>query len=109
MIEIRKPTKIKQIIKLIGSKPETLKAVCDLENRILILNPDLHIDAEDYLNEIGSKSKHIWGFYVILEEHEIEFDAMINFKPMYNNFSEVIADEILKDKIRMLVTDLLDL
>jgi Protein of unknown function (DUF5674) len=109
MIIVKEPTKIKKILKSIQGDKNAIKAVCDLENRILILDPFLHIDAEDYLHEIGSKPQFVWGFYILPNEHEIEFLSMINFKPLYGNKGELITNETLKDKIRMLVTDFLDL
>lgn len=107
MILIKKPIKLKNFLDSLTTNQKLLKTVIDIDNRILLTDLDLHIDGEDYLYDIGSKNSDIWGCYIDVEDNDLIFMAMTNFKPWVNNLNEEIQDEVIKDKMRMIVTDLI--
>jgi Protein of unknown function (DUF5674) len=107
MILLKTPIKLKLLKLRLKYSKKLIKCVADIEHRIIIADCDIHLDGEDWLCDLGSKTQFIWGFYYNVEEQELEYDAMTNFKTMYGNRSETIQDPILKDKIRLLVSDLI--
>ena len=84
-----------------------IKAVVDIENKLLVVNIEMHVDGEQFLLENGSKQKDIWGINLYPEKFGtnefIEFDSMINIRPSQNNISRNIEDK----KIRQLILDLI--
>lgn len=106
MFLMRTPMKLKLFKLRLKYSKNLVKCVADIQNRIIIADCNLHLDGEDWLCDMGSESRYIWGFYYNIREQELEYEAMTNFKSNYGNRSEVIQDPILRDKIRLLVSDL---
>jgi Protein of unknown function (DUF5674) len=107
MIILKTPIKLKLLKLRLKYSKKLIKCVADIENRLLIVDCDIHLDGEDTLCDMGSKSQYIWGFDYVVDEQELEYIAMINYKTVFGNRSEEIQDPILKDKIRLLVSDLI--
>lgn len=83
-----------------------VKAVVDIEKKVMVVDADLHADEEAYLLEQGSKQDNLWGInlYPELEKDQfLEFDSMINIRPRQNNFSRSVEDEELQKKIAAIV------
>lgn len=90
---------------------DMVKAVVDVRQEIMAVGGELHSDEEAVLvEEHASKRPDIWGINIYPKKtvHEwIEFDSMINIKPMYNNRSRDIEDETTKENIRRIVEKLI--
>ncbi len=85
--------------KMFGS---LVKAVVDIEQEILVVDAGLHSDQEAYLLERGSKQKDLWGINIHPElkgDERIEFDSMINLRPIDGNFSRGVDDTKIQKKI----------
>lgn len=54
------------------------KCVADLDRELMAVNPDLHADLETLLLENGSSQKSLYGFNIIYDDWEIEYDSLIN-------------------------------
>lgn len=54
-----------------------IKAVADVDKKIMAVNASLHSDLESYLLDNGSKQNSLYGFN-IYDDGTIEFDSMIN-------------------------------
>ena len=83
-----------------------VKAVVDIEKRIMAIDADLHADEEALLLENGSAQKDLWGinFYPELEgEDFVEFDSMINLRPAQGNRSRGVDDPDLRTRIIKIV------
>ena len=81
---------------------DLVKAVVDVERRLVALDAELHSDLEALLLENGSKQKDLWGinFYPDIEgEDFIEFDSMINMRPSQGNASMGVDNEETRKKI----------
>lgn len=79
-----------------------VKAVVDIENKILIVDAELHSDEEAYLLHLGSKQENLWGINIYPElvgKERIEFDSMINLRPSQNNNSRGVDDKDIQQKI----------
>ena len=73
-----------------------VKAVVDVEERILVVDAELHSDQEAYLLQLGSKQENLWGINIYPElkkEERVEFDSMINLRPSQGNSSRSVEDE----------------
>lgn len=88
-----------------------VKAVVDLDQKIMAINADLHADEELYLLENkNSKQESLWGIniYPDLEKEErIEFDSMINIRPSQGNKSRDVEDRQIQEQILELMEDLI--
>ncbi len=87
-----------------------VKAVVDVEKGVMVVDAEMHADQEELLLNNGSKQDHLWGinFYPAEygSENFIEFDSMINLRPSQNNRSRGIDNEEIREKIKMIVKNL---
>jgi len=89
---------------------EVVKAVVDVEKRIMALGGELHADEEGFLLEQDSKQENLWGINFLLEIDPpdiVEFDSMINVRPRQNNRSRSVEDAIIREKIMDIVKHLI--
>ena len=87
-----------------------VKAVVDIEKGIMAIGGELHADEESLLLEKGSKQLHLWGInlYPELQGNDfIEFDSVINLRPMQGNRTRGIDNVQLRQKIREIVNKLI--
>ena len=80
---------------------DMVKGVVDVERELLALDADLHADLEALLLENGSAQKDLWGINLYPDEDEdfIEFDSLINIRPMSGNRSRGVDDPDIQEKI----------
>ena len=89
---------------------DLVKAVVDVEKRIMAIGASMHADEEKFLLELGSLQDDLWGINIYpdsLKESRIEFDSMINLRPRQNNRTRGIEDIKLQNKIIELVNTLI--
>ena len=88
---------------------ELVKAVIDVERRIVVVDAGLHVDEEQYLLEQGSRQEDLWGINLYPdsfgEEDFIEFDSMINIRPAQGNRSRSVEDDAVQEAIREIVAE----
>lgn len=88
---------------------DLVKGVVDVERRLLIVGPELHIDAAIELQEKYASQGHtLWGINLYpAEEGEafIEFDSMINLKPAQGNRTRGVDNEEIRNTIVALVRE----
>jgi hypothetical protein len=87
-----------------------VKAVVDVERRIMSVDGELQADEEGLLLENGSLQENLWGIniYPELEGPErIEFDSVINIRPSQGNRSRGVDDPVIRERIVQAVTGLL--
>ena len=86
---------------------ELVKAVVDIQNKIIVVDAELHADEEQFLLEQGSNQDDLWGINLYPEDFGsddfIEFDSMINIRPRQNNRSRSVEDPVIQDLIRSIV------
>ena len=87
-----------------------VKAVVDIEQKIMAIGGELHADLEVVLTEKeGSKRDHTWGINLYPGETGdafIEFDSMINIKPTFGNKSRGVEDLPTQELIRAVIQKL---
>lgn len=73
-----------------------VKAVVDVDKRIMAVGGELHSDEEEVLLVYGSKQAHLWGINLYPEQYGtddfVEFDSMINLRPSQDNRSRSVED-----------------
>lgn len=85
-----------------------VKAVVDIDKKILAVDGELHADEEALLLENGSKQENLWGIniYPDMPENEwIEYDSMINLRPSQNNRTRGVDNPEIRQKIREIVSE----
>jgi len=87
-----------------------VKVVVDIEQAIMIAGMTMHADGEGILLENGSKQEHLWGINLYLhlhpEESWIEYNSMINLRPSHGNRSRGVDDPTMRQRIREIVSQL---
>ena len=81
---------------------DLVKAVVDIEKKIMAIGGEMHADEEKVLLENGSKQENLWGINIYPElprNNWIEFDSMINIRSRQNNRSRSVEDLNIQQKI----------
>jgi len=100
-------TQLKEIAK--KSFGNLVKAVVDVEKKLMVIDGELHADEEALLLGKGSKQENLWGINLYPEINSvdwIEFDSMINLRPASGNRSRGVDNPQLRDKIITIVNQL---
>src|SRR3989344_5515142 len=100
IIIVKMPMKREEVERLAEEEfGDLVKAVVDIEQGIMALGGELHADEEVELTEKeGSKRD---------EKEWIEFDSMINLKPVFNNRSRSVDSDEIQEKIKQIVRKLI--
>lgn len=87
-----------------------VKAVVDIKRGTMAVDAELHSDEENELLQTGSKQADLWGINLYPEffasEDFVEYDSVINIRPVLGNRSRGVEDERLRDEIVRIVGDL---
>ncbi len=90
---------------------DLVKAVVDIEQKIMAVGGELHADEEvELMEKHGSKREDIWGFNIYPEKPNdewIEFDSMINLKPAHGNRSRGVENIKIQQRIKEVVAKLI--
>ena len=89
---------------------DIIKAVVDVEQNIMGVGGELHVDIQSLLIEKEhSRGDTTWGINLYLDktgDDFIEFDSMVNLKPASGNRSRSVEDPVLRERIRAVVDTL---
>lgn len=103
MMTITSPITRASLTKIAEQKfGDFVKAVVDIEKKIMIIDADLHSDEEAELLHQGSKQEHLWGINLypeLTDDTFIEFDSMINVRPSIHNMSRTVESESIRKQI----------
>jgi|SRR3989338_5817933 len=83
-----------------------VKGVADIKLGTVALGGEWHIDANNKLIEDGSEQKNLWGFNLYPKEREdaaIEYNSLINIRPLQGNRSMEIMSEETRKAVRKTV------
>ncbi|OGG06224.1 hypothetical protein A3D05_03615 [Candidatus Gottesmanbacteria bacterium RIFCSPHIGHO2_02_FULL_40_24] len=108
---LRDPINIVEMRKMAVSKFGLMvKAVVDVEKEIMAVYGDLHADEEKLLIEDGSEQHNLWGINIYPEEsgdNLVEFDSMINIRPVMDNMTRSVENPVTREKIIKIVKKLI--
>lgn len=85
---------------------QIVKAVIDIEQEIMVVDADMHVDQEEFLLDNGSEQKNLWGinFHPYKNSDEfLEYDSMINLRPKDGNSSRSVDNPEIQKKIAAIV------
>ena len=86
---------------------DIIKAVVDVEQGIMGVGGELHVDIQSLLIEKeNARGDTTWGINLYLEktgDDFIEFDSMINLKPLLGNRTRDVGDNSVRNKIKKIV------
>ena len=90
---------------------DLVKAAVDIDQEIMAVGGELHIDEEVLLIEQeNSKQENVWGINIYPDssgDDFIEFDSMINLKPALSNRSRGIDNPKIREKVIAIVKKLI--
>ncbi len=91
---------------------DMVKAVVDIKKEIMAIGGEFHSDASVILVEQeGSSQEDIWGINIYPEKEKnewLEFNSLVNIKPLKNNRDVEIKSEEIKDKIKNIINKLIE-
>ncbi|MDZ4133727.1 MAG: DUF5674 family protein, partial [Dethiobacteria bacterium] len=80
--------------------------------KVTVVDAEMHADQEDYLLQLGSEQKNLWGINLypdhIGTDNWIEFDSMINLRPSQDNRTRDVEDPGVREKIKAIVDKLVN-
>lgn len=79
-----------------------MKTVIDVENNLLAVGGEYHIDCEEVLVQNGSKPENLYGGGYRVSTGEIEYMAMSNYKPALGRTTYEIMDPQIREKLKEL-------
>jgi hypothetical protein len=86
-----------------------VKAVVDIDQKIIMVDAPMHFDLEQELLSQGSAQNSLWGINFHPKSFGtsdfVEFDSMINIRPRDNNFSRGVEDEKIREIILKIVEE----
>lgn len=89
---------------------DLVKAAVDIEQGIMAVGGELHMDEEVLLiEEERSRQENVWGINLYpgkSGDDFIEFDSMVNLKPASGNRSRGVDDPDIREKIKAVVMKL---
>jgi len=88
---------------------DLVKAVVDVERRIMVVGGELHSDEEALLLDDGSVQTDLWGINLYPEatgSDWIEYDSMVNVRPSQGNRSRGVDDPKIREVILAIVESL---
>lgn len=89
-----------------------VKAVVDIEKKLMAVDAELHADEEQFLLENDSEQKNLWGINLYPANYGnndfIEFDSMINLRPSQGNRSRSVDDPKNQQTIIKIVNQLVE-
>ena len=88
---------------------QLVKAVVDIERKVIVVDAEMHYDEEQFLLEDGSKQIDLWGINLYPAKYGtadfIEYDSMINIRPNHNNRTRGVEDPDLRKRIEVIVAE----
>jgi hypothetical protein len=89
-----------------------VKAVVDVEKKIMVIDAEMHSDQEMYLLDNDSSQDNLWGINLYPDYSKdapefIEFDSMINIRPWQGNKSRGVESTEIQKEIIEIVRNLI--
>ena len=92
---------------------DMVKCVADLKKEIIAVSAELHVDLEQMLLDAGSEQRNLYGFNILYEDGEIEYDSLINpprnREAGFPRAGRDVADPMAREKIKEVVDKWIEL
>lgn len=89
-----------------------VKAVVDVEKKIMVISGKIHADEEKFLLDQGSRQKNLWGINIYPSKYPnewIEIDSIINIRPSDGNFSPTVENQAIAQQIIKITESLVEI
>lgn len=89
---------------------DMVKAVVDLDRKIVAIGGEWHADAEALLLDDGSKQEYLWGINIYPDkqgDEMIEYNSLINIRPKVGNRQTDIELPDIRAKIKIIINNLI--
>ncbi len=89
---------------------DMVKAVVDIEKKVMAIGGELHADEEAFLLDKGSSQQALWGINIypdVSMPDALEYDSMINIRPSDNNSSRTVENESIRKTITEIIMQLI--
>jgi hypothetical protein len=106
-IQLLEPIELNSLIGKVFTYDTFIKGVIDIEQSTIAMGGEWHADSESILYTTGSNSKDLWGFNIFFEDRDIEYQSMINIKPIYGYKKMIIDDSDIIDKMNLIINQFL--
>ena len=87
-----------------------VKAVVDIDKKLMVVDAEMHVDEEQFLLENGSLQNSLWGINLHPADYGkdtfIEYDSMINIRPRQQNMSRNVENPEIQKKIVDIVNEI---
>ena len=83
-----------------------IKVVVDVRRKILSAGGQKHVDGEQMLLKDGGRQDDLWGAGLDLETNQMDFDSMINLRPVQNSSREIL-DQKIRQQVESITRSLL--
>jgi hypothetical protein len=111
IVIISAPIRSERLVRIASENfGDIVKAVVDINQRLLALGGGLQADEEALLLAQGSKQADLWGINIYPEKPRsewVEFDSMINIRPRLGNRSRGVEDAAVQQLILEIVDSLI--
>lgn len=111
---IKEPIKREELKRIAEERyGDLVKAVVDVEKKVMALGGVLHSDEEGLLLKNNSSQENLWGINIYPDKFDkdpeewIEFDSIINIRPSQGNRSRFVEDKEIRRKIINIVKSLI--
>lgn len=89
---------------------DMVKGVVDIEQGVIALGGEYHMDANVVLMTHGSAQDKVWGFNIYPDQHDaswIEFTSLINIRPAVGNRGMFVESEEIQKAMRAIIERLI--
>ena len=104
---LKGPVKPSQIQDMLAEYGSMIKVAVDIRRKTLAGGGEMHADCEQVLLEEGSEQDDIWGANWYPADQRIEFEALINIKPVLGNRGMLIQSQEIRNAVEAITRAIL--
>ncbi len=97
-----------QMAEMLVELGDCIKVAVDIRREILVGGGEKHVDCEQVLLDHGSAQENLWGATWWAGVNFITHESMINLRPQQRNFSMMIQDQAIRERVTEIIRHLLE-
>lgn len=105
---LRQKATRQQVDEMLQELGNLIKLAVEIRRNILAGGGQMHADCALALLNDGSKQNDIWGAGWIPTTQSVAFDALINSRPNQQNYSMIIQDPSIRQRVEAVIRQLLE-